>query len=178
MKKMALQIKRHGFRPKISETLPQMGVAAEFAIRYALPTHVYPDAELNFSAIVGRAVVTIVISMATRRTDIPSDNIMRAILSLLRGACCPSCASSESGSFGAARSPFSCFSRGCSDTARCSLATESVDSLDDDTGRSVGLSKVCGECGCKLLVARGVEEVIMSIIGLQSQDEQCLLCAW
>lgn len=39
-KKMALVMSRHGLRPKISETLPQMGVAAEFAMRYAEPTHV------------------------------------------------------------------------------------------------------------------------------------------
>lgn len=63
-KKMALVTSKMGFLPKISDTLPHIGVEALCAMRYAVPIHVYPEAELNSAVMVGRAVVTIVISRA------------------------------------------------------------------------------------------------------------------
>lgn len=82
-KKMAFVVSKMGFLPKMSETLPHIGVAAEFAMRYAEPTQVYPEAELNFSAMVGKAVVTMVMSRATSRTAMQRESMIRAIFSLL-----------------------------------------------------------------------------------------------
>lgn len=83
-KKIALVSSRIGFLPKMSETLPQMGVAADWAIRYAEPIQVYPDALLSSSAMVGNAVVTMVMSRATSRTATAKENMMRRICNFVR----------------------------------------------------------------------------------------------
>lgn len=67
-KKMPLVTSKMGFLPKMSDTLPQIGVEALCAMRYAVPIQVYPEAELNSAVMVGRAVVTIVMSRALFQT--------------------------------------------------------------------------------------------------------------
>jgi hypothetical protein len=62
-------IRRIGFRPKMSEILPQMGVVAAAARRYAEPIHVYPAALWKCSDIVGRAVVMMVYNKLEKCPD-------------------------------------------------------------------------------------------------------------
>lgn len=107
----------------------------------------------------------------------PSDSMMRAILSVLRGGCFPSSASSAFGSSCVASCPFSCFSRGASDVARGSWASERVESVGDDMGRSICSSKVCGECGSALLAGRALEVVMIVMIGPELQDKVFLFFA-
>ncbi|KAI7360324.1 hypothetical protein KC320_g195 [Hortaea werneckii] len=57
---MTLANSNMGFRPKISEILPQLGIEAELARRKAEPIQVYPAVELKCSLMVGKAVVMIV----------------------------------------------------------------------------------------------------------------------
>lgn len=59
-KNMKLAIRRTGLRPHMSEILPHIGVDAATARRYAEPIQVYPAEVWKYSAIVGKAVVTIV----------------------------------------------------------------------------------------------------------------------
>src|SRR3569833_2771603 len=69
-KHIATAIRRRIFRPQISLSFPQFGVAADAARRYAEPTQTYPSPEWKSLLIVGRAVVIMVVSSAARKTDI------------------------------------------------------------------------------------------------------------
>ncbi|KAI6875606.1 hypothetical protein KC323_g248 [Hortaea werneckii] len=79
---MTLANSNMGFRPKISEILPQLGIEAELARRKAEPIQVYPAVELKCSLMVGKAVVMIVTSNAARKTAIISAAMITAILPL------------------------------------------------------------------------------------------------
>lgn len=67
---MPVTISRTAFRPQISLNLPQLGATTAAARRKADPIQVDPDVEWEWSAIVGRAVETIVMSRAARKTAI------------------------------------------------------------------------------------------------------------
>lgn len=56
-------------RPQISLNFPQFGVEAAAASMNAEPTHMYPDVEEKWSAMVGNAVVMIVTSRAAMKTE-------------------------------------------------------------------------------------------------------------
>lgn len=75
-----------GFRPQISDILPQEGAAAALARRYAEPIHVYPDVEFRSAEMVGMATVTMVVSKAERKTAEQSDSMMSAFWSGVRWA--------------------------------------------------------------------------------------------
>lgn len=62
-KNMKLAMSRTGFRPQISLSFPQIVVEAATARRYEEPIHVYPDAVWKCSAMVGSAVVTMVLRL-------------------------------------------------------------------------------------------------------------------
>jgi hypothetical protein len=69
MKKMPTAPIKAGFRPKMSLSLPQDAVEAACPRRKAEPIQVKPADEWKASAIVGKAVVTMVTSRAARKTD-------------------------------------------------------------------------------------------------------------
>jgi hypothetical protein len=58
-----------GLRPQMSESFAQIGPAAAFARRYALPIQVYPDAECSWAVMVGIAVATMVASSAAMNKE-------------------------------------------------------------------------------------------------------------
>jgi hypothetical protein len=62
--KRATAIKKTTFLPQISEKLVQTGPEAVSARTYAAPTQVYPDVDWKCFAIVGSAVVTMVVLTA------------------------------------------------------------------------------------------------------------------
>ena len=65
-----MAISRIAFRPQISLNFPQLGATTAAARRKAEPIQVYPDVDWKWSEIVGRAVETIVMSRAARKTAI------------------------------------------------------------------------------------------------------------
>lgn len=66
-KKMLMAMRSTGLRPHMSLTLPQIGVEAPSASIYAAPTQTYASVEWKWLEIVGKAVVTMVISSAARK---------------------------------------------------------------------------------------------------------------
>lgn len=74
-----------GLRPQISLSLPQSGTEAAHASRYAEPIHVYCEAEADrWPAIVGKAVVIMVMSRAARKSAMQIDSMITAIRALPR----------------------------------------------------------------------------------------------
>lgn len=65
--KVAIAHRSIGLRPKMSDSLPQIGVDAALASKYDDPIQVYPAEEWNAEVIVGRAVVAMVKSKAARK---------------------------------------------------------------------------------------------------------------
>ena len=70
MKKMPTAPNKIGFLPHMSLSLLHHEVDAACLSRKAEPIQVYPAVEWKYSAIVGRAVVTIVTSRAARKTEV------------------------------------------------------------------------------------------------------------
>jgi hypothetical protein len=86
VKKTKFATSRMGLRPNMSEILPQTGVDAVVASRYEEPIQVKPVDECKSEEIVSRAVVTMVMSRAARKTARPMATIVRATLVLLRSS--------------------------------------------------------------------------------------------
>lgn len=70
----------------MSEIFPHEGTDAAHANRYAEPIHVYPALEPKFCAIVGRAVVTMVMSNAARKTLAHREAMMTTVCNFVREA--------------------------------------------------------------------------------------------
>ena len=67
-KKNAFDARSIIFLPQISLNFVQIGPAAAFAIRYAPPIHVYPEADFKSDVIVGTAVAMMVWSRAATKS--------------------------------------------------------------------------------------------------------------
>ena len=78
-KKIAAATSKIGLRPQISEIFPHEGTDAALPSRSAEPIHVYPALEPKCCAIVGRAVVTIVMSSAARNTLAQREAMMMTV---------------------------------------------------------------------------------------------------
>jgi hypothetical protein len=63
----------------MSDILPHVGIVAVLASVYALPIHVYPEAEWKWLAMAGEAVEMIVMSSAETKTLALRDSMMTAI---------------------------------------------------------------------------------------------------
>ena len=74
-KKTATTIRRIAFRPQISLNFPQFGATTAAARRKAEPIQVNPDVDWKWSEMVGRAVETIVMSRAARKTAVSKAQI-------------------------------------------------------------------------------------------------------
>ena len=77
---------RIGFRPQISLNFPQLGVATATANKYDDPIHVYPELELKCCAIVGRAVVMMLMSNVAKNTDAHNEDIITNVWNVVRDA--------------------------------------------------------------------------------------------
>lgn len=86
MKNIAAAINKIGLRPQMSENLPQIGVLAALARRYADPIQVYPALEWKCSEIVGRAVVIMETSRAARKTAAQREVIITTVWRVVREA--------------------------------------------------------------------------------------------
>ena len=83
MRKTTLASRMTGLRPQMSLSFPHRGTDAAFASRYAEPTQVYSEVvAVRFPAMAGKAVVTMVMSRAAKKSAIHRDSMMTTIRAL------------------------------------------------------------------------------------------------